>query len=134
MVPHKEKERSHGGQRKVGMADPQQRLCVLVFQPRRSMVSRESMAVTPPSVEAKRTRGHPTDPDDLGCCRAGDSLVGAPVGHGKELVVREGMLLVATIGMPERLLDLCCSFGPNFRCCWRSEKTLPEGKTSSCLR
>lgn len=43
--------------------------------------------------------------------------------------MRECMLLVATIGMPERLFDLCCSLGPNFRCLLRKEKHVGRGES-----
>jgi hypothetical protein len=82
--------------------------------PMRSMVSRESTAVTPHPL--KLGAREVTTLTRTTSCVEGDSLVDAPVGHGQELVVREGILLVAMIGMPERLLDLYCAFDPDVRC------------------
>ena len=110
-----EKERTHGGQRKVGITDHRQRTCILVLQPHEEHGIECIHGGDTPSVETRRTRGHHTDPDDVVRWRKGDSLVDVPVGHGQELVVWEGILLVAMIGMLERLLDQNCSFGPNIR-------------------
>lgn len=60
---------------------------------------------------------------------ASDLLVDAPVGQGQKLVVWEGMSLVAMISMPERILNMCCPFGPNSRClCGPGKKVLGETK------
>lgn len=97
-----------------------------------TIVSRESNAVTPHPLKlgvyhVNNGTACNAEPYARACGWARDLLVAALVGDGHELVVREGVLLVAMISMSKCLFDLCCSTGPNlWRLGWPEKKVLGE--------